>query len=227
MKPKSFKKKSAKTKTSTGKEIILKSDKNLFSIMTIVAQSQQLDMKEVFSHPLRPIPWSLSTADGWLRKTNKASLSKYLEQLSLPAESLHDNVATIVDAMSIVQRIKGAQKIFGDIAKKTFNTMMAEAKSAKRIDVVFDVYRDNSVKNIERVENRSATTVLRFNQVLQTHKIQQWWEFVKGPENKKELIKFLTSERRKENYRLSLQYKEFFGMGRGMLKSNKSWFNQN
>ena len=84
--------------------------------MTIVAQSQQLDMKEVFSHPLRPIPWSLSTADGWLRKTNKASLSKYLEQLSLPAESLHDNVATIVDAMSIVQRIKGAQKIFGDIA---------------------------------------------------------------------------------------------------------------
>ena len=86
--------------------------------MTIVAQSQQLDMKEVFSHPLRPIPWSLSTADGWLRKTNKASLSNYLEQLSLPAESLHDNVATIVDAMSIVQRIKGAQKIFGDIAKK-------------------------------------------------------------------------------------------------------------
>ena len=51
-------------KTSTRKKIILKADKNLFSIMTIVAQSQQLDMKEVFSHPLGPIPWSLSTADG-------------------------------------------------------------------------------------------------------------------------------------------------------------------
>ena len=99
-----------KTKTSTGKEIILKADKNLFSIMTIVAQSQQLDMKEMFSHPLGPIQWSLSTADGCSRKTNMAILSKYLEQLSVPAESLPDNVATTIDAISSVQRIKGAQK---------------------------------------------------------------------------------------------------------------------
>ena len=64
LKLKSFKNKSVETKTSTGKEIILKVDKNLFSIMTIVAQSQQLNMKKVFSHPLGPIPWSLLTADG-------------------------------------------------------------------------------------------------------------------------------------------------------------------
>ena len=75
MKLKSFKNKSVETKTSTGKEIILKVDKNLFSIMTIVAQSQQLNMKKVFSHPLGPIPWSLLTADGCQRKTNKASFS--------------------------------------------------------------------------------------------------------------------------------------------------------
>ena len=66
LKLKSFKKRRVKTKTSTGKEIILKADKNSFSIMTIVAQSRQLDMKELFSHPLGPIPWSLSTADGCL-----------------------------------------------------------------------------------------------------------------------------------------------------------------
>ena len=54
--------------------------------MTIVAQSQQLDMKEVFSHLLGSVSWSLSFANGCLRKTNKASLSKYLEQLSVPAE---------------------------------------------------------------------------------------------------------------------------------------------
>ena len=82
---------------------------------------------------------------------------------------------------------------------------MAEATSAKRIDVVFDVYRNNSIKNTERVENRSATTALRYNQTLTTRKIQQWWEFLKGAENKKEFIKFLTLEWRKENYRASLQ----------------------
>ena len=56
-------------KNSTGKEIILKAE-NLFSIMTIAVQSRQLNLKEVFSHSLGPIPWSLTTADRCLRKTN-------------------------------------------------------------------------------------------------------------------------------------------------------------
>ena len=148
-----IKKKSVRAKPSTGKEIILKANKNLFSIMIIFAQSQQLDMKKVFSHPLGPIPWSLSTANDYLRKTNKASLSKYLEQL--PAESLPDNKATI-DAISIVQRIKDVQKTVCNIAKLTFNTMMA-----KEIDMVFDVYRNNSINNIEWVDSRCALTPLR------------------------------------------------------------------
>ena len=103
-------------------------------------------------------------------------------------------MATIIDTMSIVQRIKGAQKTFGDIAKLTFNTMMAEATSTKRTDVVYDVCPNNSIKYIERVENKNATKALRFNQTLPTHKMQQWREFLKDPENKKEFIKFLTSE---------------------------------
>ena len=52
-------------------------------------------------------------------------MSKYLKELSVPAESLPDNVATIIDTVNIVQRIKGAQKTFGDIGKLTFNTVMA------------------------------------------------------------------------------------------------------
>ena len=115
-----------KTKTSTRKEIILKVGKNLFSI---VAQSGQLEMKEVFGHPRGPILYCLSTVDGCLRKTNKASLSKYLEQLSVLAESLPKIVATIIAAMSSVQRIKSAHKTFGDISKLTFNRMMLKATS--------------------------------------------------------------------------------------------------
>ena len=70
--------------------------------------------------------------------------------------------------MSIIRQIKGAQKTFGDIAKLTFNTMMAAATW------YVDVYRNNSMKNIEWVENNSATTAVRFNQILPTHEIQQW-----------------------------------------------------
>ena len=62
-------------------------------------------MKEVFSHPLGPIPWSISTANGCLRKTYETSLSKYLEQLSFPTEkSLTYNLTTIINAVSIVHR---------------------------------------------------------------------------------------------------------------------------
>ena len=137
-------------KNSTRKEIILKAE-NLFSIMTIAVQSRQLDLKEVFSHSLGPIPWSLTTADRCLRKTNEATLSKYLEQkVSVSAESLPNNVATIIDTMSIVQQIKGAQKTFGDIAKLTINTMMVEATWAKQIDMLFEVYQNNSINNIKR-----------------------------------------------------------------------------
>ena len=86
--------------------------------------------------------------------------------------------------------------------------MMAEVTSVKRIGVVFYVYRVNSIKNIEQVENRNATTALKLYQIFPTQKIQQWREFLKGPENKKEFIKFLTSECRKRNYCASLQHKE-------------------
>ena len=45
-------------------------------------------MKEVLPHPLSPIPWSLTSSDGTLRETNKASLSNAIEKLSYPAELL-------------------------------------------------------------------------------------------------------------------------------------------
>ena len=78
-------------------------------------------------------------------------MSKYLEQkVSVSAESLPNNVATIIDTMSIVQQIKGAQKTFGDIAKLTINTMMVEATWAKQIDMLFEVYQNNSINNIKR-----------------------------------------------------------------------------
>ena len=42
----------------SGKEIILRADKNLFGNMLIIAQGMKLDMKEVLSHPLGPISWT-------------------------------------------------------------------------------------------------------------------------------------------------------------------------
>ena len=56
--------------------------------------------------------------------------------------------------MSIVQKIKGNQRTFEDIAKSVFNRILHDAVGSKRVDVIFDVYCDISIKNIERAEKR-------------------------------------------------------------------------
>lgn len=39
-----------------------------------MAQGRDLQMEEILSHAFGPLPWALSTPDGFLRKTNKAAL---------------------------------------------------------------------------------------------------------------------------------------------------------
>ena len=53
-----------------GREIVLKADRNLFGHMIVVAQSREIDMKQVLSHPLGPIPWALANGDGSLTQEN-------------------------------------------------------------------------------------------------------------------------------------------------------------
>jgi len=50
----------------TPKEIVLKADRALFAQMIVIAEARQLSMKELFSHPLGPLPWSLAASDGSL-----------------------------------------------------------------------------------------------------------------------------------------------------------------
>ena len=65
--------KKVKFKSKTANEIILKADRALFGQMVIIAENRQLHMRDVLCHPLGPLPWALSTVDGSLRKTSKAT----------------------------------------------------------------------------------------------------------------------------------------------------------
>ena len=62
------------------KDLELKTDKNLFGQKIFVAQSRNIKLEDVLAHPLGPIPWSLTTSDGSLRKTNKTSIAKAITQ---------------------------------------------------------------------------------------------------------------------------------------------------
>ena len=62
-------------------------------------------------------------------------------------------MACVIDGMALVQRLKGDQKTFAAVAETLLDRVLNEGGSSDRIDVVFDDYREESIKNAER-ENR-------------------------------------------------------------------------
>ena len=140
-------KKEKRCKTST-QDLILKADSNLFALMIMIAQTIDLEMKKVLSHPLGPLAFALATAQGALRKPNKSALAKELQKNATHAESFNEHSACIIEAL--VQKLKGNQKTFEELAHSALAYIIIEGGRSKRIDVVFDVYRKDSIKNPER-----------------------------------------------------------------------------
>ena len=177
-----------------GREILLKADRNLYGHMIVVAQSREIDMKQVLSHPLGPIPWALANGDGSLRKTDKAKFMNDTTQNVPVAETIPDQSACVVDAMSIIQKLDGNGKTFQDLAKSALKMFIREGgDNSERVDVVFDVYRESSIKDTERV-NRGAGSGVRFNNISARHRIKQWRSFLSEAHNKTMLIEFIAKE---------------------------------
>ena len=146
--------KKVELRKGTGKEIVLKADRAMFAQMIVIAEARQQSMKEVLSHPLGPLPWSLAAPDGSLKKTAK-SLAKELQKDAPAVECLLPRSACIIDGIAMVQRLKGDQKTFKEITEMLLAMALREGGSSTRIDVVFDNYREISIKNLER-EKRGA-----------------------------------------------------------------------
>ena len=140
---------------SNGRDIMLLA---LFGNILMMAQTRQLDMKEILKFPLGPLPWSLATvdglprkttADGLPRKTAKSTLSRELQKNVPASEFISLSSACIVDGMAIVHKVKREKKTFGEIASLILLKAVHEISNSTRLDIVFDVYNENSIKNAE------------------------------------------------------------------------------
>ena len=72
--------------------------------MVLVTTSRNLDMREVSQHPLGPLPCELSNFDGSLKKTNKLTLARHIEDRVSSAESIPSPYACNIDGMSLVNK---------------------------------------------------------------------------------------------------------------------------
>ena len=68
-------------------------------------------------------------------------------------QRIPENAATIIDAMGLVQKINVAssQTTFGSVASTFFTMALNEGGlQSTRIDIIFDMYREIFIKNVER-----------------------------------------------------------------------------
>ena len=101
--------------------------------MIVIAESTDLRMREVLYHPLGPLPWSVATADGLMRKTNKASLATELHKNVEAADAIPQPSACVIDGMALVQYLKGDKKTFAAVVETLLCREIGRASCRERV----------------------------------------------------------------------------------------------
>ena len=111
--------------------------------------------------------------------------------------------------MQLVQKLKGNQTTFGEIAKDLFSMILREGAGSQRIDVLFDRYHEISIKNSER-QVRGSYSGIKVTYITEKQIIRQWKKFLGQACNKTSLISFLVREWKTTKYKKRLGNKTLF-----------------
>ena len=75
--------KKTSVKAGQNQEVILRTDRRFFAQMIVIAESRNLQMREVLSHPLGPLPWSLLPQTAWSVRQTKHPWQKNSRKMSM------------------------------------------------------------------------------------------------------------------------------------------------
>ena len=187
---------SVSVKNKEGKKVNIMLNRNLFARLLVIAKSRQVDLKELLSYSLGTFPLSLSTTTGGLVKTAKSKLAEILENEAGNPEidaSAFNNSALVIDAMAVIQSMKGKWKTYGEFADALLNSLVKLARkyNSTRLDFVADRYPALSIKNTER-QRRADKGVQKVHIFGKDQNVpKQWKKFLSCGENKESLVVFL------------------------------------
>ena len=163
--------------------------------MLLLAQSRNVDMKEVLTYSLGPFPLSLSTEMGTLHKTQKSKLMTAIESdvQDQAVDNIPEGNAIILDGMALIQATKRLPSSFGEFAEQSFSRVIKLAiyHKSSRFDFVVDRYPDISIKNLERNKRASGGLAVIDIYGADQKLPAQWGKFLKHGQNKEALIRFL------------------------------------
>ena len=94
---------------------------------------------------------------------------------------------------------------YSQFATVLLKKVLSIGRDSSRTDVVFDVYLENSIKDVER--NRRPCGELKLQQIIPDAEIKQWALLLSSNDNKNKLIRFVV-EHWKSNSNL-INAKEF------------------
>ena len=126
------------------------------------ARLRNFDLKTLLKSEISPMSFYLMH-EGYIRKPKKSDLATELKNLlpdalptSLPPAD--NNRALILDFMGYARKVpvkKQHLKTYRDFFVSLWNTFKSLGNTCQRIDIVFDLYKEQSIKASER--NRRAT----------------------------------------------------------------------
>jgi len=121
--------------------------RDLFGSILYLSLQRKIDMEEVLSYPLTPIPLSLCHVDGNKQTTPKSTLLSVLEKRICSQPPPHIDV-TIIDAMFFMHLQKDLPSSFGSVSR----VLLSKVCSCKgnEIHLIFDKVIKPSIKDCER-----------------------------------------------------------------------------
>ena len=205
---KSFTQKKLVAKTLNIVEI-LSAQRNLFGQLLILSEDSNLSLQKVLQYPLGPVPWALATPDGLPIKTVE---TKLMHQIEYDAALVHhpcidDLDAYVVDGNALLLALTALPPTFGELSDKMFSVM----PKVKRVDIVTDTYKENSIKSAERRRQGTSDACLVIGPSTKLPK--EWKSFLSNNVNNIHLIRLPLSEWQTAKYAAQLQGRQIFVCG--------------
>ena len=136
----------------------LKSGVKLFSRLYVACQTRTGNMDEFFSHENQPYPPALSNNGGSMRHSVKSDIISCLQKLVKGDNTVPVVSAIVLDGAVVVQMLRpSADQTFRQYSEEIFLPYIERyTRKAIRVDVVWDEYRNGSLKEATREQRGSG-----------------------------------------------------------------------
>lgn len=183
----------------SGKETILKADRNILQrLITAYQAGRNVDLNRILCHELMPVPISLANTNGSLRTGNKAILADVMmkDVICPPDIPIPSASCLIIDGQALVVTLDKPAGVFnfGQLADAFLKLVLFMGTSFKRIDVTFDRYNETSIKAGTRDRRLKHAHLVR--RVIENGSVpipNNFSDFLAKSENKKDLACFLSN----------------------------------